>query len=180
MSTRRWGSPRSPRRSIRPPVPRWPIVSKLGSPCSQLPLPRCRKSFGRAASESWRHRIEDVPLPLVAEGLDKWAAAVADINLWTSARTALDTLRDWGFGSLADGLDNGSIAAVEARPIADLQIAAALWRCACADDPDLPRLDGSTRDATVTEFRALDRRRSSRAIRGARQLSRPAANRRDR
>ncbi|MGH7030088.1 MAG: DUF3320 domain-containing protein, partial [Stellaceae bacterium] len=119
---------------------------------SEIVRPRYIDIFGVAA-------IEDVPLPPVAEGLDKWAAAVADINLWTSARTALDTLRDWGFGSLADGLDNGSIAAFEARPIADLQIAAALWRCACADDPDLPRLDGGARDATVTEFRALDRRR---------------------
>ncbi len=104
-------------------------------------------------------RIEDAPLSAISERLDKWLAAVADINLWTNARIALDTLRTWGFGPIADRLDNGSIGTAEARPMADLQIAEALWRCACADDPDLPRLDGSARDETVLEFRALDRRR---------------------
>lgn len=103
--------------------------------------------------------IEEAPLSAISERLDKWSAATADINLWTDARIALDGLRSWDFGQIADGLDNGSIGAAEARPMADLQIAEALWRCACSDDPDLPRIDGSARDETVSQFRALDRRR---------------------
>ena len=103
--------------------------------------------------------IEDAPLSMISERLDRWSAAVADINLWTEARIALDAVRSWGFGPIADRLDNGSIGAPEARPMADLQIAEALWRCACSDDPDLPRIDGSARSETVLEFRALDCRR---------------------
>jgi very-short-patch-repair endonuclease len=103
--------------------------------------------------------IEHAPLSMICERLGTWLAAVADINLWTDARIALDAVRNWGFGAIADGLNNGSIGAAEAPAIADLQIAEALWRCACADDPDLPRIDGGARDETVLQFRALDRRR---------------------
>ena len=119
---------------------------------SEIVRPSCIDIFGVAA-------IEDAPLSLICERLDKWTAAVADINLWTSARNALDAARRWGFGPIADGLADGGINAREALPMADLQIAEALWRCACSDDPDLPRLEGGARDATVTEFRALDHRR---------------------
>jgi very-short-patch-repair endonuclease len=119
---------------------------------SEVVRPGSADLFGAAGAEH-------APLEVICDRLDKWSAAVADINLWTDARITLDAVRSWGFGAIADGLNDGSIGAGEARAIAELQIAEALWRCACADDPELPRLDGGARDATIAEFRALDRRR---------------------
>jgi uncharacterized protein DUF4011/AAA domain-containing protein len=119
---------------------------------SEAVCPSPTDIFGVAA-------IEHAPLSAISERLDRWLEAIAELNDWTGAREAIAAVRQSGLNPIADGLYDGSITAREARAVADLHLAEALWRCACADDPDLPRLDGAARDEAVTRFRALDRRR---------------------
>jgi very-short-patch-repair endonuclease len=103
--------------------------------------------------------VEQALLSSISATLDKWGAALQDFDGWVSAREALEALSSWKMEMLAEGLRNGNIHASEAKPMADLLIAEALWHCACLDNPTLDEIDGTLRSEVVSEFCILDRRR---------------------
>jgi very-short-patch-repair endonuclease len=103
--------------------------------------------------------FELVPLSSISTKLEKWSAALYDFDSWVSAREALETLSTWQMEILAEGLKNGSIAPSDAKPMADLLIAEALWQCARLDNPTLDEIDGTLRSEIVSQFRVLDRKR---------------------
>jgi very-short-patch-repair endonuclease len=104
-------------------------------------------------------RVDSAPLSMVTEKIAQWAGAVETLNDWVAARESLAVLDRWEMQQIREGLATGSIDASEARPMADLLIAEALWRGAVTDDPILDQIDGVSRSETVRNFRALDRRR---------------------
>ena len=71
----------------------------------------------------------------------------------------LKTLRQWNVQNIVEGLEDGTIGPDAVRSIFDLLVAAALWKAARADDPNLDRIDGTLRSETVATFRTVDRRR---------------------
>jgi len=103
--------------------------------------------------------VDSALLPVVREKIAQWTPAVDTFNDWVAAREALEMLDQWQMRQVREGLATGSIGASEARPIADLLIAEALWSAALSDDPNLDLIDEVRRTETVTSFRALDRRR---------------------
>jgi len=125
------------------------------------------EAFERMAEIVWPDAAENelapsigrTPLQALARRFDEWLERLDDFNDWIAAREALETLRRWDLQLIANGLEQGDIRAAEAKPMTDLLIAEALWRCACADDPTLNEIDGVYRTETVSQFRDLDRRR---------------------
>jgi hypothetical protein len=97
--------------------------------------------------------FEQAPLESVSAKLDIWSAILHDFDSWVSAREALETLRSWKMEMLAEGLKDGTIQSSEAKPMADLLIAEALWHCARSDDPALDEIDGTLRSEIVSQFR---------------------------
>jgi very-short-patch-repair endonuclease len=102
---------------------------------------------------------EGAGIRLLAHTLERWATAVSVFNDWAAADEGFAALNHLGMPFISEGLKGGDIGASEIKPVVELLIAEALWRAAIADDPALEQIDGNRRSETVTDFRALDRRR---------------------
>ncbi len=103
--------------------------------------------------------LQRVPVGRLLEKLSSWRTHISAANEWVAARDALAKLRDAGFNVIAEGLSAGRVRPADARPVADLLIAEALWRRATRENPELMVIDGTERSDCVAEFRQLDERR---------------------
>jgi very-short-patch-repair endonuclease len=103
--------------------------------------------------------LQRVAIVRLLEKLSSWRAHISAVNEWAAARGSLAKLRDLGFDVIAEGLNAGRLRPADARPVADLLIAEALWRRATRETPELMSIDGDERSDCVDEFRQLDERR---------------------
>jgi very-short-patch-repair endonuclease/KaiC/GvpD/RAD55 family RecA-like ATPase len=110
-------------------------------------------------ADAFGGEMEDVPLTVVSDRLNRWIESLHDFNDWVSANEALETLRRWGMETIAESLKIGDITPAEVWPIVDLLVAEALWSVARSDDPTLDQIEGPLRTETVSTFRAVDRKR---------------------
>ncbi len=118
----------------------------------EVSAPDLGKIFG---ASNW----QAIPLARLHDWLSNCHTQIHARNDWIDARKALTALDALGMSSIAVALTTGDILPEQARPIADVLIAEALWQRACNEDPLLAEIDGSRRAEIVRDFRACDRKR---------------------
>lgn len=101
----------------------------------------------------------DAPLGQLSGVIDDWRKSLDVYNDWVAVRETLDLVHKLGLEVIADGLYDGSLEPLSARPKTDLSLAEALWRRAVSDDPVINEIDGIERTECVENFRSLDRKR---------------------